>query len=104
MRQAALLKYAEDAVTESRALRAAGASTSKKELFDAIRRELECALCADSYRTCTAFASSATVCAVRTQGTACSPAVGDDKVHNLTGPAARFKAPRLGRCKVCNRR
>jgi hypothetical protein len=39
-----LLQYAEDAVAESRALRAAGASTSKKELFDAIRRELECAL------------------------------------------------------------
>ncbi len=39
-----MLQYAEDAVAESRALRAAGTSTSKKELFDAIRRELECAL------------------------------------------------------------
>lgn len=41
-KQAGLLEYAEEAVAESRALRSAGTSTSKKELFEAIRRELEC--------------------------------------------------------------
>ena len=43
--QAALLKYAEDAVAESRALRSSRAGVSKKELFDSVRRELECAPC-----------------------------------------------------------
>lgn len=41
-KQAALLEYAEEAVAASRALRSAGTSTPKKELFEAIRRELEC--------------------------------------------------------------
>ena len=43
--QAALLKYAEDAVAESRALRSSRAGVSKKELFDSVRRELEYAPC-----------------------------------------------------------
>lgn len=43
--QAALLKYAEDAVAESRALRSSRSAVSKKELFDSVRRELECAPC-----------------------------------------------------------
>ncbi|KAK9837316.1 hypothetical protein WJX81_005823 [Elliptochloris bilobata] len=40
-KDAALLEYAEDAVAESCALRSVGASTSKKEVFDSVRRELE---------------------------------------------------------------
>ena len=43
--QAALLKYAEDAVAESRALRSSRPGASKKELFDSVRKELECAPC-----------------------------------------------------------